>query len=269
MPHLPQVGLYEAQREATDAELGMLRKELAAVHAELRDKDNLIMRKDRAGGWKTLEVGVLLEKQMAAEKAASEKVRAGRRVYPLLILPRLWGTLFRKPDQLRIGSFSTGSNHGDPSHSQTRRLFLETSNFDVRSNLLCFPPVALHLGWRVSSMVLNDLQGRYSLSYQDLLTFASRICKPPILHFPIWVPGPRTGGTGGFARGEAAGRQPARGGGGEAGGSAGGGERQPAAGAGGAAVGARLPGDAAPARAAHPQDRGERSQGTCRVNETA
>ncbi|GAQ77621.1 hypothetical protein KFL_000010700 [Klebsormidium nitens] len=70
------VGLYEAQREATDAELSMLRKELAAVHAELRDKDNLIMRKDRAGGWKTLEVGVLLEKQMAAEKAASEEALA-------------------------------------------------------------------------------------------------------------------------------------------------------------------------------------------------
>jgi hypothetical protein len=52
----------------------MLRKELAAAHAELRDKDNLIMRKDRAGGWRTLDVGLLLEKQMAAEKAANEKV---------------------------------------------------------------------------------------------------------------------------------------------------------------------------------------------------
>lgn len=71
---LSQVGLYEAQREATEAELTMLRKELAAAHAELRDKDNLIMRKDRAGGWRTLDVGLLLEKQMAAEKAANEKV---------------------------------------------------------------------------------------------------------------------------------------------------------------------------------------------------
>jgi hypothetical protein len=71
------------------------------------------------------------------------------------------------------------------------------------------------------------------------------------------IPGSPVGRFGSQCGGEAAERQSAGGGGGQAGGPADRGERQPAPGAGGPALGARVLGEPATAYQAHPQDRGK------------
>ena len=64
---------YEAERERESQERAALEAEARSLGEALKDRENLIQRKDRAGGWRTPDEGALLEKRSAAGARVPQK----------------------------------------------------------------------------------------------------------------------------------------------------------------------------------------------------
>ena len=68
---LDVIGMYETQKEETEDELYSLRNEVQQLNESLREKENVIMKKEFDGAWKSTEENIhsMTEKFKEQEKA--------------------------------------------------------------------------------------------------------------------------------------------------------------------------------------------------------
>lgn len=114
---LELISVYEAQRRSMQAELEELRASSRHLAADLRERDNLIARKDAFKSWRTPDEGVLLGKLQEAQREACEARKATQE------------TEARSAEQLRVSrlGMSEAVREAEISRAHAAELELELS----------------------------------------------------------------------------------------------------------------------------------------------